>query len=168
MIGNTRVVPSEEIRKNSMYVAVYEFNKARNQFAFNAEHEQKMFNEEKKEFYEANSLAERVDALVDCKFVALGTQMKMDANGILKAPYHNDVYLMENILREEIEGISNEVFGCHDGRFEKIMRKAETIVCQANELKTKQLDKNGKVIKGDIPNATELIAKMIDKVLSDD
>lgn len=171
MTGKIEATSVAEIRGDNMYLAVYLFNGSRNNFAYDGNNERKMWESEKKEFYEATTLAERVDAITDCKFVSMGTQMKMDANGVSGSPYNADLYLMENIVREEIQGSNSNhrKFDCHDDKYDKIMAKAELIVCQCNELKTKKLDENGKVIKQDsLPDATLLIEKMISKVLSDD
>ena len=154
--------------------AIYDFNQIRNQFKFSEKLEIEMWEEEKREFYDATTLAERVDAYCDCRYVSIGTSMKMDANGIRVCPYNSDVYMLEEIIREEIDGANygnngGTMTSCYGGKTDVILRKAMKIVCDANALKLNQLNKDGKVEKqADLPNATELIAKMIEKVLNED
>ncbi len=152
--------------------AIYDFNQVRNKFKFDEKLEQDMYAEEKREFYDAETLAERVDAYCDCKYVAFGTSMKMDANAVRLWPYQSDEFLMEQVIREEVDGTDyshNNVGSCSGNKTDIILRKAMKIVCDANALKLNQLNKDGKVEKqADLPNATELIAKMIDRVMNED
>lgn len=158
-----------------MYKKVYDFNQKRNQFHYDAGLEKAMYIEEKQEFYLADNLAKRVDAYCDCRYVEMGTQMKMDNVGETSMPYTSGDHIMYDIIESEIRG-SNYGMGiqggipCDDNRItDKVISKAMKIVCECNELKTANLDENGKVSKqADLPNATELIAKMLEKMLSED
>lgn len=143
-----------------MYVKIYEFNKTRNNFSFDADTEIALFAEEKKEFYAAETLADMVDALVDCEYVAFGTAMKMDANNITEWPYDRSTAMMATILTD---ALSTHIKSTVDvnALFTLIVQSSMQIVCDINALKTKSLDENGKVIKGDIPNATESIADLL-------
>lgn len=142
-----------------MKLAVYNFNKPRNAFKWDAENEKKMLLEEIKEFAEATDAADRLDALVDTMYVWEGTQMKALFNGeVLSDTFckgvENAIYMMEEIVRDEIN-VTFDVFS-------EIMRKASKIVCDANALKPYKLNGAGKVEKADdTPNATELIRNML-------
>jgi hypothetical protein len=142
-----------------MYKSVYEFNKNRNQFKYDASLEVKMFKEEVREFYEANTLAERVDAIVDCYYVKTGTQMKLAYNNKpLELPYVDSTGLMYNILLDEVKD---------EQKLNDIILKATDIVCKANELKGSKLV-DGKVSKDgfNIP-VTKQIEDMIKDVLNE-
>ncbi len=141
-----------------MFKEVYEFNKIRNGFEYNVELESKMLKEEITEFFEADSLAERVDAYIDTEYVYFGTEMKTIAAGVENG--FDDLYLraknmMQNIIAEEV-GYEN---------LEVIITKARKIVCDANAIKGKKLV-DGKVSKENYNiDATSQISKMIDEVL---
>lgn len=137
-----------------MLKEVYEFNKIRNDFKYDERLERQMYQEEVLEFFDAKTTAERLDALVDCSYVRMGTMCKLGRNGksVNELPYSKDVEsLMVSILVEEI---GQELF-------DRVIRLAEDIVCDCNAKKLLELDSNGKAKKGDIPNATELIDEML-------
>ena len=139
-----------------MLKPVYDFNKVRNKFKYDANLEIKMYQEEVKEFFDAKSLAERVDAIVDCEYVRYGTLMKMAYNGLNAAelPYPTQEGLMIEILIDEIGSIE---------LFQVIMDKARKIVADANAVKGKKLI-DGKVSKeGYSVDATKQISDMIIK-----
>jgi len=143
-----------------MYKEVMNFNRERNGFKLDAELEAAMLEEEIKEFYDAETLAGRVDARIDLEFVWIGTILKSAYNQAilgkkLKKNIKKDLRLMDKILLEEM---SPTTLG-------RVLDKARVIVCNANALKGKQLDDNGKVKKDEAYikaiNATELIDKML-------
>ena len=142
-----------------MYIEVLNFNKKRNNLMWNLELEQDMLGEEIKEFWCANTRAERLDALVDTEFVWIGTQIKACSNRITLEKgleEHVDVNLrfMRKVLASELGEIFQE---CYSNACE--------IVCAANSKKGKQKDDKGKVKKDEnVPNATEEIETMIVKV----
>lgn len=137
-----------------MLKEVYEFNKIRNGFAYDRDLEIEMYGEEVKEFFDSNTTAERLDALVDCSYVRMGTMCKLGYNkmDIGNLPYYKSVEsLMVSILVEEM---GQELF-------DRAIRLAEDIVCEANATKTKKKTK-GKVSKDkNVPNATEQIDNML-------
>ena len=138
-----------------MLKEVYEFNKIRNNFKYIMELEQSMYHEEVLEFFDANTTAERLDALVDCSYVRMGTMLKLGRNGksVNKLPYERDVeQIMVSVLVEELG----------QDLFDRTIRLAEKIVCDCNAQKLFKLDENGKAMKGEIPNATELISQMLE------
>jgi hypothetical protein len=142
-----------------MYKSVYDFNKKRNQFKYDSGLEVDMFKEEVKEFFDAESLAERVDAIVDCYYVKTGTQMKLAYNGLKQElPYNDPTGLMYNILLDEVKD---------EQKLNDIILKATDIVCNANDLKGNKLNKDGKVSKdGFTLNPTQQIKEMIADVLA--
>lgn len=157
---------------------VYDFNKMRNKFEWDAELEKEMYQEECREFFDANSMAERLDAVVDCQYVRLGTELKMAANGIKVMPYVNRETVMHEILMVEISkkfstvdsySINNVSCG-GPNIYEKVLKKAQKIVCEANELKGLAKSDNGKVLKDAAYeykiNATVLISVMLEKELA--
>ena len=162
-----------------MKLSVYKFNQMRNEFEWDSQLEIKMYQEEAREFFDAKNLAQRVDAVIDCQYVRMGTEMKMAANGIQTMPYQNREYLMHEIIANEIEAKftpmsqhGDSLTSCNDGYnlVNVIMGKAQKIVCQANELKGLAKSAEGKVLKDasyeEKINATHQIAAMIDEELA--
>ena len=153
----------------------------RNEFEWDADLEKKMYQEEAREFFDATSLAERVDAVVDCQYVRLGTELKMSANGIQLMPYQNRESVMYEIIRAELSkkfvamsqwGDQSIPCGDSNNVMDSIITKAQKIVCQANELKGLARSAEGKVLKDasyeEKINATALIAVMIEEELNRD
>ena len=148
-----------------MYIEVAEFNKKRNQLELpktdgktNITNELLMIREEIREFWDATTVAERLDAYIDTKYVWLGTQIKASYNtSYIPDELYDGVgrtlRLMEDMLIDELE---DDFFKCE--------QLAEKIVCRVNSHKTNKKDENGKVIKGDIEDATKSIALMIEEV----
>ncbi len=140
---------------------VYAFNADRNNFKYDKANEIKMYREEVQEFFEAKTIAQRLDALVDCEYVRMGTMLKLANVGRC---YEKDMpypttseKLMVSILIEEL-GAS---------LFDKVIRLAEEIVCEINATKGKSLDKDGKVQKdGLITDATVLIGVMLEEEIA--
>ncbi len=157
-----------------MLIAVTKFNKERNGLALFVENETnanvpaaqrntigftnelKMLREEIREFWDAKTIAERVDGFVDTEYVWLGTQVKCSYNTYsipkkIKDGIEASLYLMSNYVIDELG----------DDYFE-IIRSARDIVCSANAEKGKNLDKDGKVTKvGFTRDATAEISTMI-------
>jgi len=142
-----------------MQLAVYNFNKPRNGFKWDAANEQKMLQEEIKEFADATTVAERLDALIDTMYVWEGTKMKALFNSeVLSETFRNGV---ESAIQMMYEIVKQELNASYDV-FPEIIRRATKIVCDANALKPYKLDEKGKVKKGaDTPNATKQIEEMI-------
>jgi len=154
MIGS---VPQQ---RNNMLIEVTQFNKERNKLELNQMLEANMLAEEIKEFWDAVTIAERLDALVDTEYVWMGTKVKYSFNNItlprdLEDGVHQSLNLMEAYLQEEL--------GEH---FWTCLQAARKIVCQANELKGMEKDKDGKVLKDkaykEAIDATKTIALMIE------
>ncbi len=140
---------------------VYTFNQGRNQFKLDEENEMRMLSEEITEFYEAKDLAERIDAIMDVKYVWNGTKMKYNAN--FKCIPEITTQLTEEFLAISSAIIVQEMNNNESGA-RKIMNDSWKIVCDANAMKSTNLDENGKVIKGNIPNATEQIRSLLKEV----
>jgi hypothetical protein len=142
-----------------MLVEILDFNKKRNNFDLVLELEISMLKEEIQEFFDATTLAERIDAYVDTEYVFIGTKMKCAYNGYKINP---DLVVWVDESLALMEEILNEMIGT--GRLKnKIMNKARKIVADINALKVSELDENGKVKKQkDLPNATEEIAQMLE------
>lgn len=142
---------------------VYEFNKKRNGFKFNKELEVNMYREEQQEFYNAESLAERVDAYCDMEYVVQGTELKSLLFGE-DNPNLENWTRMEPMARGIISGELVEL-GLD---FNSVIEKARQIVVNANEVKGSNLDENGKVSKeANIPNATNQIKELIEGLTND-
>ena len=125
-----------------------------------------MLKEEIQEFYEATTLAERIDAMIDVRYVYEGSQLKYNYNFIemdekltkIVGQFHR---LSTTLVAAEL--------GDDSQYLDKIMDKAWDIVCDCNALKVAELDSNGKVIKQEgLPNATVLISEMLDSLLTKD
>ena len=145
-----------------MIIAVTQFNQKRNQLSWVLDTELLMLREEIREFWDAITLAERVDAFIDTRYVWIGTKIKASYNTInlpkeLHANIEMSLTLMSDYLMEEL-----------GDKYYEIIANAEKIVCQANELKGTKLDDNGKVIKDkaytEAIDATKRIALMIEEV----
>ena len=157
-----------------MLIAVTKFNRERNGLALFIENglnanipvaqrntagftnELKMLREEIREFWDAKTVAERVDAFVDTEYVWLGTKVKCSYNTYsipteIEAGIADSLNIMSHYLLEEL-----------GEEYHKIINKARDIVCSANAEKGKNLDKDGKVTKeGFTRDATAEISTMI-------
>ncbi len=141
-----------------MYKEVMQFNKERNQLDWNFDNELLMLREEIREFWDAETVAQRMDALVDTEFVWIGTQMKASY-----AVFHLPDELV-NSIRQSL-GVMGEVVSEELGKdMAMCYHNARKIVCECNAMKGKELDDDGKVIKGKIRDATKEIALMIESV----
>lgn len=145
-----------------MIIAVAEFNKKRNGLEFKEELEASLLAEEIKEFWDATTTAERLDALVDTEYVWEGTRIKASYNGFFIQDYtrsyvDDSISLMHSYLQDEL---GSNFYDCYGN--------AKKIVCNANAIKGSKLDDNGKVKKDDEynrkVNATEQIKEMIYEV----
>ena len=144
-----------------MYYDVFKFNQKRNQFKFDMELEQNMLLEEINEFFEAETLAEMLDAYIDTRYVWYGTQMKTVNNNIVIKKYFkkwikNALKTMIDIMVDKVEILNPSI------NIWMLVAKSEKIVCEINAEKISKLDKNGKVMKQkNLRNATEEIAEML-------
>lgn len=147
----------------SMVKDVIEFNRIRNGFQYIPELECDMFNEEVKEFFNATTLAERVDALIDTMYVKIGTMCKLAFNGL--DPDSDMPYPHKEVIDIMVSCVSSEL----GSNYARVIKEAERIVCEINAQKVSKLDKNGKVIKQkNLRNATDEINNMISELLKDD
>ena len=143
-----------------MYIEVIEFNKQRNKLELDFKNELLMLREEIREFWEAHTVAERVDALVDTEYVWIGTRAKCSYNTYsipsdIKEGIEASIDLMTEYLFEELGDNMLHILG-----------RARAIVCSANAEKGQKLDENGKVTKeGFKRDATAEIAEMITEVI---
>jgi len=145
-----------------MIIDVVNFNKKRNKLAWNDVLEIKMLDEEIREFWDATTVAERVDAYIDTQYVWIGTRVKASYNSVainidVRNTINQTLELMEDYLKEEL--------GKH---YDTVIANAKKIVCSANELKGSKLNEDGKVIKDEkyraAIDATKSIALMIEEV----
>ncbi len=136
-----------------------EFNKKRNQLKLNMKLELDMVREEIKEFWDAETVAQRLDALVDTEYVWLGTQMKASYNTFhlpdeLVSSMRQTLGIMGDVLAEEL--------GMHMAECYHLARK---IVCDINAMKGTDKTDEGKVTKDKkLRDATKEIALMIQSV----
>ena len=144
-----------------MKVDVMKFNRVRNGFELDYKLELDMLQEEVKEAFDSETLAELIDACVDIEYVLDGTKQKLLYNR-----YDHKSFLVdyaETAIKYIYEMINEYLykfdFLCMT---EDVMDKATGIVAEINAMKISELDENGKVMKQpDLPNATEAIAKML-------
>ena len=145
-----------------MIIDIAKFNITRNKLVWSMESELLMLKEEIREFWDAETTAERVDAYIDTQYVWIGTK--------IKASYNTMVLPDEVLTMVELSlGLMKDYLYDELGdKYHQIIASAEKIVCQANELKGKELDVNGKVIKDEsytkAIDATKRIALMIEEV----
>lgn len=141
------------------------FNMRRNKMELDEKLELDMLHEEIKEFYEAETLAEQIDAMIDVRYVYEGTQLKYNYN--LK-PMPPEITKIVGEFHRYSSTIVSQILGDDSTHLDKIMSRAWDIVCDINELKVSELDENGKVVKQhDLPNATHKIAELLESVLTD-
>jgi len=152
------------MQENEFTSAVFAFNKTRNVFDLKGDNEINMLKEESKEFFiDSKTTAERLDGLVDFEFVFFGTQMNISANF---APIDPMLGMMCNDTIEVMKSTLMGELNLDEDAFEEVHAKARKIVVECNELKGKDLDKNGKVKKPkNLPNATVHIEKMLSEIL---
>ena len=147
---------------------VLEFNMRRNKLGLDNRPEGlefQMIKEEIQEFYEAKTLAERIDAMIDVRYVYEGTQLKYNYN---MAPMCEKLTKVVGQFHRLSSTIVAQELGDDSQYLDKIMDKAWDIVCEINAMKAAELDVNGKVIKqDDLPNATEKIAALLGSMLTD-
>lgn len=139
-----------------MFLKVIEFNKRLNNLEYNEQLEIDMFNEEAKEFFDAETTAERVDAFIDMEYVRYGTIAKLAYNGLEdKLPYPVlPIDIAINVLKKEL-----------GENFNIVLEEAGKIVCEINETKNAGLSKNGKAKKDNIKrNATKEIAAFLESL----
>jgi len=146
---------------------VLEFNLRRNKLELDTRVnglESQMLQEEIQEFYEAKTLAERIDAMIDVRYVYEGTQLKYNYN---MAPMCEKLTKIVGQFHRISTTLVAEELGDDSQYLDKIMDKAWDIVCEVNAMKVAELDTNGKVIKQkDLPDATAMIATMLDSVVT--
>lgn len=148
---------------------VLEFNIRRNKLELDTRVnglESQMLQEEIREFYEAKTLAERIDAMIDVRYVYEGTQLKYNYN---MTPMCEKLTKVVGQFHRLSSTIVAQELGDDSQYLDKIMDKAWDIVCEVNAMKVAELDTDGKVIKQhDLPDATERIAEMLDSVITTD
>lgn len=141
-----------------MLIDIIEFNRIRNGFELDMKLEVNMLKEEIQEFFDATTLAERVDAVTDVSYVFEGTKIKCAYQGFVvdenvEKWVRDSVEMMLEVLALEVGG---------EGKLAPILVKAQEIVAEINALKVSELDENGKVKKQkNLRNATEEIAEML-------
>jgi hypothetical protein len=141
---------------------VYDFNQVRNEFELDEELEVNMLKEEVKEFYDALTLAERIDAMVDVRYVYEGTQMKYNAAFL---PLPEEINKIVGQFHRISTTIVAEEMGDDSQFMDKILNKAWDIVCEINAEKINKRDENGKVMKQEgLRNATVEIAQMLEEL----
>ena len=144
---------------------VLEFNKGRNQLDLNPQLELDMLKEEIQEFYDAETLAERIDAMVDVRYVYEGTQLKHNYHML---PMSKDITTVVGEFHRISSTIVSQELGDDAQYLDKIMTKAWDIVCEINAMKVSELDENGKVVKQkNLPDATEHIDQLLASMLTD-
>ena len=145
-------------------INVYKFNQKRNQFKLDKELEKKMLLEEIQEFYDAEDMADRVDARLDVDYVFRGTMMKCNYAGVNVDP---ELFTLNQEFMTVANAVLIEEFGSNQQIMNKIMGDCWKIVCECNAMKTANLDENGKVrkeqegMKLEIPDATQLIREKL-------
>jgi len=147
---------------------VLEFNLRRNQLELDTKPEGlefTMIKEEIQEFYEAMNLAERIDAMIDVRYVYEGTQLKYSYNCL---PMDENLTKVVGQFHRISTTLVAEELGDDSQYLDKIMDAAWKIVCDINALKVAELDSNGKVIKQEgLPDATQKIRELLDSMLTD-
>ena len=141
-----------------MLKAVIEFNRKRNGFKYDPQLECDMFNEEVNEFFDATSVAKRIDAVVDAMYVMLGTKCKLAYNGfdakILPYAHEEVIDMMMSVLQKEL-----------GENYMRVITEAQRIVCEINAEKISTLNSDGKVMKQkSLRDATKEIASIMSAI----
>lgn len=137
---------------------VIEFNEKRATIrTFSFAIENKMLDEEWREFLTAKKLSEVLDAVCDFMYVFTGSKIKYLTSGRGISKDAIDQFFEYNKMRidfmdETLRELNIPI---------PIIDRALDIVCKCNEKKSTRIDENGKVVKGDIPDATQLIEEML-------
>ena len=137
---------------------IVDWNKERNNFELDSNLEINMLAEEAKEYFEADNIVDRMDAVCDLIFVAVGTLTK-SANAYHLAAKEIfspiDFILSDFVGRVQSEGITGD-------NFMPMLGDCLDAVISANESKGTEKDENGKVKKpeGFVP-PEETIARII-------
>jgi len=124
---------------------IVDWNKARNGLALNSDLEVDMLREEAKEYFDAATFVDRVDAVCDLIFVGVGTLAKtanayhLVAKGLF-GPI--DFVITDFVGRVEAEGIMLD-------NLVPMLVECLDAVISANEEKGTEKDENGKIIKPD-------------------
>tara|TARA_R110000796_G_scaffold9074_2_gene31186 strand:+ start:9067 stop:9579 length:513 start_codon:yes stop_codon:yes gene_type:complete len=125
-----------------IFKRVGDWNAQRYSRKYNQQLTSKLLNEEHQEYFDAITRVDKLDALCDVCYVAMGGLWKLGINDVFS---NNDTYLFGNILR----GIKNseimlkviiataiELAETDLGITQETFVKAMTIVCDANDTKT--------------------------------
>ena len=143
---------------NQNMLKIIKWNKDRNQLKYSPKLEGSMLSEEAREFFEADTFIDRVDAYCDFQFVSVGTKAKLlnqtmygiaEIRNVNKelSDYEEYFYqvtdLMNKVLEEEYESFKPKI---PLGKFLNLSLK---IVVDANEQKSKNKNAEGKVQKGE-------------------
>ena len=123
---------------------VVDWNIERNELEFRPTLEEEMLAEELAEYWQAKTLIEKLDAILDFAFVAVGTlvkQSKNNADEIGSGMAANfQIAMTDFISRCKRDGLT-------DAAIRELFHRGFVIVCEANEQKSAQKKENGKIAK---------------------
>ncbi len=149
---------------------VIDWNKKRNNLELSVSLEKDMLTEELKEYFAAEDIIDKTDAVCDTLFVAVGTEAKVANNPFDKEG--NIVRLADILPIEAIDVMFTDFYGClqKEGISQNLIlqfvNEAFNIVIEANEQKTAQKNKQGKVEKPkDFVKPEKKIKKLFDYYL---
>lgn len=138
------------------------WNRERNNLKFDIDLETQMLTEEAQEFYQAETLVDRIDAWCDFIFVGTGTIIKylavkskcfadqkemVEQVDFLSSWMEHQRMQMVELLTEEVSDIWPKMHHSEEDLLDELLRKCLDIVIDANEKKGTTKDENGKVIK---------------------
>ena len=148
----------QNLVRPEQFTVITDWNKARNDLEYKAQLEHDMLKEEIQEYFEAEGLVDRLDAVADILFVGVGTTVK-GAYNFIETP--NFVSELDTVLSDfagrcTLEDIDISFVG-------ELIGAGLDIVCAANLQKLIDKDTNGKVMKpeGFVP-PEEALQKLID------
>lgn len=142
----------------SLEQRIIDWNRKRNELVFSINLEMKMLQEESREFMFADTLVDRLRELADFMFVWTGTLAKWGCYKSLTITemeqMHNSfaelqtwaedrIDYMEGLVMSELQSLVLNDAQCYD-----IIKGSLRAVLEANEAKTNEKDKDGKIIKG--------------------
>jgi hypothetical protein len=158
---------------------IIEWNRERGNLTFDLNLEMKMLIEEANEYYSPGSrltqiiarfptisktmarLVCKFDAILDFKFVLIGSMWKHDRNGI----YHGDFTLFTESLFKFLRlDLKNELLLSGIGNYEELFNEGLKIVLDCNNKKSNIKDKDGKITKPkDFVGPEEKLRELLEK-----
>jgi len=135
------------------FTKIVAWNKVRNDLVYSKELEDNMLYEELNEYFEAESIVDKLDAIADFFFVAAGTVAKYHRTKLRNPDqYYSDVsddfVDALPVILADFQGFI-AILGIPFDKAKEMIHRTLDIVIRANEQKGTEKDENGKIKKPD-------------------